>query len=159
MVEAAVCLYLKECCNLARVIISYPGNPIFQDQAVIRVTDLGLAGHLSFDGLVSILNDVAARFFLSYGIKRGRSGPVGVLHTDLAVSYRSEVFYGDTLLIEAAIDDIKNKGFDLAFRVTSRSNGKEIALAKIGILFYSYAEQKAVPIPKQLHLLTRQAKG
>lgn len=139
---------------MARVIISYPGNPVFQDQVVIRVTDLGLAGHLSFDGLVSILNDVAARFFESHGIKRGRTGPVGILHTDLAVTYRAEVFYGDSLVIEAAIDDVRRKGFDLVFRVTSRSNGKEIALAKIGVLFYNYVEEKSVPIPDPLYGVT-----
>lgn len=138
---------------MARVRISYPGNPVFHDIVIIRVTDLGLAGHLSFDGLVSILNDAAARFFASYGIKRGRTGPVGVLHTDLAVIYQAEAFYGDALVIEAAIDDIKNKGFDLIFRVTSRSDGKDIALAKIGILFYKYAEEKSVPIPDQLQPL------
>ncbi len=144
---------------MARVMISYPGNPVFQDEQVLRVTDLGLAGHLSFDALVSILNDVAARFFDNYGIKRGRNGPVGVLHTDLAVIYRAEVFYGDAVLIEAAINDIKTKGFDLVFRVTSRSNGKEIAIAKIGILFYDYSEEKAVPIPNQLVQLVKKADG
>ncbi len=144
---------------MARVMISYPGNPVFQDQQVIRVTDLGLAGHLSFDALVSILNDVAARFFDTYGIKRGRNGPIGVLHTDLAVIYRAEVFYGDAVLIEAAINDVKTKGFDLVFRVTSRSNGKEIAIAKIGILFYNYSEERAVPIPDQLVRLVEKAAG
>ena len=144
---------------MARVFVSYPGNPVFKDQQIIRVSDLGLAGHLSFDALVSILNDTAARFFDSHGIKRGKTGPVGVLHTDLAVSYRSEIFYRDAVLIEAAIDDVKNKGFDLVFRVTSRSNGKEIAIAKIGVLFYSYAQKKAVPIPDQLLRLVRRIKG
>jgi acyl-CoA thioester hydrolase len=139
---------------VARVNITYPGYSVFKDQIVIRVTDLGLAGHLSFDGLVSILNDVSARFFASHGIKRGRTGPVGVLHTDLVVNYLSEAFYGDAVLIEVAIDDVKKKGFDLFFRVTSRSGGKEIALAKIGVLFYNYAEKKAVFIPDELHILT-----
>lgn len=138
---------------MARVTISYPGNPVFQDIVIIRVTDLGLAGHLSFDSLVSILNDAAARFFTSQGIKRGRTGPVGVLHTDLAVVYKSEAFYGDALVIEAAIDDLKSKAFDLVFRVTSRSKGKEIALAKIGILFFNYAHGKSVPVPDQLRQL------
>jgi acyl-CoA thioesterase FadM len=141
---------------LARVDISYSGNPVFKDQIVIRVTDLSPAGHVGFDSYVSILNDAATRFFQSQGVKRSADNPVGVLFADLAVIYRSEAFYGDTLNIEAAIEDIKSKGFDLVFRITSQSNGKEIALAKIGTLFYDYANEKVVPIPENLQYVTKQ---
>jgi acyl-CoA thioesterase FadM len=126
--------------------IEYPESSAFSCEIPVRITDLSAAGHLGFDHLVGMLNDASAQFFARRNVHR-KQGGIGAIYVDLAVSYQSEAFWGDRLVIEAAIGEVREKGFDLLFRVTRRQGGV-VALAKIGVLFFDYDKRKAVPIPE-----------
>jgi acyl-CoA thioesterase FadM len=47
---------------------------------------------------------------------------------------------------------IKN-GCDFFFKITNKSNGKEIACAKTGIAFFDYKTNKLVPVPEKFRNL------
>ena len=130
-----------------RIEIEYPGKTIFTCQTRVRITDLSASGHVGFDSLVAMINDASAQFFEKRGIQR-KPGGVGTIYADLAVAYKSESFFGDTLLIDMAIGAISGKGFDLIFRITSKHGGKIVALAKIGVLFYDYENHRVTSIPE-----------
>jgi len=130
-----------------RIEIQYPEKTVFSCQTRVRVTDLSASGHVGFDSLVAILNDASAQFFEQRGIQR-KPGRIGTIYADLAVAYKSESFFGDTLIVDMAIGDISDKGFDLMFRIGSRHSGKIVALAKIGVLFFDYERHQVAPIPE-----------
>ena len=135
---------------MTRSKIHYPEKTIYQQDVQIRISDLSTANHLGFDKLVVILNDVSAGFFKANGMERGSRSGNGVIYTDLAVIYLGEAFYGDTLRIETAVNDIGTQRFDLLFRVNSTQKGKVIALAKIGVLFFDYPNHRPIRMPAQL---------
>lgn len=87
-----------------KIQIDYPDKTVFTVETRLRITDLSSSGHLGFDNLVAIINDASARFFESRGIQR-KQGHIGTIYTDLGVSYQSETFYGDVLIIEMAIGE------------------------------------------------------
>ena len=67
--------------------------------------------------------------------------------TDLAILYKAEVFYGDTLTIEVAVDDFTKYGCDFFYRVLNRDQKGEVAHAKTGIVFFNYEKRKMVGVP------------
>ena len=51
---------------------------------------------------------------------------------DVAIEYKGEGFYGDTLRIQMAATDLSKYGFDLVYHVTNQ-RGQEVARAKTGM--------------------------
>lgn len=137
---------------MARIRIEYPDTQtIFRHTLSLRITDLNYGNHLAHDTLISLMHDARAQLFIAHGHKEididGRG--VGVVVADLAVSYKAEVFYPDTLTVEVAADEMSRKGCDLVYRVTRASDGGLVALAKTGIVFFDYNERKAVTVPEE----------
>lgn len=130
-----------------RVEIEYPEKTVFSCQTRVRITDLSASGHVGFDSIVAMINDASAQFFEKRGIQR-KPGGIGTIFADLAVAYKSESFFGDTLHIDMAIGDTSRKGVDLMFRIHSTHTGKVVAFAKIGVLFFDYESRQVAPIPE-----------
>jgi acyl-CoA thioester hydrolase len=130
-----------------KIEIAYPEKTVFTCQTRVRTTDLSTSGHVGFDSHVAILNDASAQFFQQPDI-REKAGHVGRIYADLAVVYKSESFFGDTLHIDMAIGETSDKGFDLIFRIRSERTGKIVALAKIGVLFFDYETHQVTSIPE-----------
>ncbi len=71
---------------------------------------------------------------------------VGIIMADLAVQYKAEAFYGDTLKIEIAVEDFTRVSFDIYYKVSA--GDKIIAIAKTGIVCYDYQLKKVVGVPQ-----------
>ncbi|WP_028300885.1 acyl-CoA thioesterase [Oceanospirillum beijerinckii] len=137
---------------MARVRIEYPQEQtFFHHEMALRITDLNYGNHLAHDTLISLIHDARAQLFISHGHKEidVDGNGTGVVVADLAISYRAEVFYPDTLTIEIAFDEMSRKGCDLVYRVTKASDGGLVAVAKTGIVFFDYNERKAAFVPEE----------
>ena len=135
---------------MTRVEIEYPEQTLFTCGATVRITDLSAAMHLGFDSLVGIVNDASALFFADIGFSRGQKRRVNTIYADLAVSYRSEAFHGDELTVEVAAEEASDKRLDLLLRISHGQSGREVALARIGVLFFDYDKKKVVEIPGRI---------
>jgi acyl-CoA thioester hydrolase len=135
---------------MPRIEIDFPERTCFVQHTRVRVGDLSGSGHLGADRLVSLIDDASAAFFKSHGIERGTRRPMGVIYADLMVSYRSEAFHGDDIMVEIGTGDIAAKGLTLFFRVTRSQTGRVVAMAKIDILFYNYQTRRLVDVPERL---------
>jgi 4-hydroxybenzoyl-CoA thioesterase len=67
---------------------------------------------------------------------------------DAAVQYKSEAFYGETMVVEMAPLNFHTKGFDLLYRMSDRDSGREVARGKSGLLFFDYTRRKVMPVPE-----------
>ncbi|WP_028304842.1 acyl-CoA thioesterase [Oceanospirillum maris] len=133
---------------MARIRIDYPeAKTLYQQDIVLRITDLNYGNHLAHDTLISLIHEARAKMFIACGHKEIDIEGVGIVVADLAISYRAEVFYPDTLTIEIAADELSRKGGDLVYRVTKTSDGSLVALAKTGIVFFDYDTRTAVNVP------------
>ncbi|MDX1398914.1 MAG: thioesterase family protein, partial [Oceanospirillum sp.] len=104
-----------------------------------------------------LIHEARAKMFIAHGHKEIDIEGVGIVVADLAISYRAEVFYPDTLTIEIATDELSRKGGDLIYRVTKASDGGLVALAKTGIVFFDYQERAAVNVPEAFKQMVAQA--
>ncbi len=132
---------------MARIRLTFPEQVLFVHEIPARISDLNYGNHLGHDSLISMLHEARARFFRHFGMAESDVDGVGILLVDLAVTYRAQVFYGQVLRIEIAGSDIGGRGCDLLYRVTDAAGGDSVALAKTGIVFYDYNQNRVATMP------------
>ena len=133
---------------MARMKIDIPPSFHFTTDIPVRIGDINYGGHLGNDTLLSILQEARVQMLAQHGWSEMNVEGAGLIMTDAAVMYRAEVFYGDSLTIRIQATDFARTGCDLAYQVTNKSTGKEVARAKTGITFFNYAERKVIAMPE-----------
>lgn len=132
---------------MARVEIELPASFTFETSLPIRVTDLNYGGHLGNDAVLSIVHEARVRFFAAQGWTEKDACGAGILLADAALVYKAEGFYGQTLRVQLAVDDLRSRSCDFLYRLTDAATGSEVARAKTGVVFFDYAARKVVSIP------------
>jgi len=133
---------------MARLTLSFPDDQFcFSTQLTVRVTDINGANHLGNDSMISMISEARARFLFEFGVQETEADGTGIIVTDLATTYRAEAHARDQLLFEVGVMDFNKYGGDVIFRVTRPADGKLVAMAKQGFVFYNYAHSQVVPMP------------
>ena len=134
---------------MERVKLNLPASFNFTAHIPIRITDVNYGGHVGNDSLLSIMHEARLQFYRHYGYSEINIEGYGTIMADVAIEYKAEMFYGDTIQVSVAIDGISRVGFDL-FYLIERTNGstkQTVARAKTGILCFDYAAKKVVSMP------------
>lgn len=136
----------------ARVQITLPDTFLYSTELTVRSSDLNYGAHVGHDQMLTLIQEARISLYRSfgYGDERSFEGAVGQVIADVAVQYKSECFLGNILFIEIGIGDSGRSGFDMYYRVTNRTTGKEAAIAKTGIVCFDYARSKVAAIPESL---------
>ena len=132
---------------MARIKISLPGSMPFTTEIPVRITDLNYAGHLGNDSLLTILHEARERFLISLGYSEMDVEGHIIYMSDAAVEYKSEGFYGMTLLISVGAAEFHRTGCDIFYNVVNIETGKVIARAKTGVVFVQRESRKMTSIP------------
>jgi acyl-CoA thioester hydrolase len=132
---------------MSRVILELPQEFIFSTEIAVRISDINYGGHLGHDSIISLIHEARVRFLKEHGFAEGNIDGRGLIITDLVILYKAEVFYGDTLTIEVAVDDFTKYGCDFFYLVLNRDRKKDVAHAKTGIVFFDYVKRKVVGAP------------
>lgn len=133
---------------MARTKLRLPEKTIYSTILKVRITDINYGGHLGNDSVLSLMHEARVRFLNSHGFSEQNVDGSGIIMTDTVIVYSSESFYGDEIKIDIAIDDITNTGCDIYYQLTNKKNGKEVAKAKTGIVFFNYENKRVTRIPK-----------
>lgn len=133
---------------MARLKLEFPEDQFcFSTQLTVRVTDINAANHLGNDSMISMISEARARFLFEFGVQETEPDGTGIIVTDLATAYRAEAHARDQLLFEVGVMDFNKYGGDVTFRVTRPADGKLVAMAKQGFVFYNYRSAQVVPMP------------
>lgn len=132
---------------MARAKISFPDTCLFTTEISVRIGDINYGGHLGNDSVLSLVHEARVRCLQHFGFTEADAGGVGIIMTDAVIVYKHESFYGDVLRIDIAVLDFSRTGCDFVFRLTDKKTGKEIALAKTGVVFFDYENRKVVAVP------------
>ena len=139
---------------MPRVTIDMPDDYPFSTRLDTRISDINYGQHVGHDTLISLLHEARFRYFKSLGLDEGNIDGVSVTMSDLAVMYRSQVFYGTRLDIALAAGDFNKYGCDFFYRVTRADDNELVLEAKTGLVFFDYAAGKVVPMPRLFSTLT-----
>lgn len=141
---------------MARIVFDLPPRFGFQTELQVYISHVNQGGHLDNAQLLSLVSEARVRFFQSLGYPEADVAGLSTVVGDIVAQYKSEAFHGETLRVDMAPADFNRYGFDLVFRMTEASAGREIARGKIGIVFIDQTDRKVAPIPASIHALLQQ---
>ncbi|MGD8429798.1 MAG: thioesterase family protein [Ectothiorhodospiraceae bacterium] len=138
---------------MARVELALPDHFPFTTELPVRVTDLNYGGHVGNDVILQYVHEARARFLLRHDLTELDIDGLGIIVADAVVVYRAESFFGDRLQINVAAKDFNRYGCDFVYRIDRASDGREIARAKTGIVFFDYHARRIARAPERFRLL------
>lgn len=134
---------------MARLSLQFPENQFcFSTHLTVRITDINSANHLANDSMISMISEARARFLFAFGIQENQADGTGIIVTDLATTYKAEAHARDQLLFEVGVMDFNKYGGDIIFRITRPADGKLVAMAKSGFVFFNYHRSGVVNMPE-----------
>ena len=132
---------------MARVQLDMIKNFTFKTELSIRITDINYGNHVGHDSFISLLHEARLRFLHNIGFSEANIDGKALILSDLVVSYESQAFYGDKLLFEIGAGEFNKYGCDIFYRVSNKKSKKLVLLAKTGIVFFDYSENKITTMP------------
>lgn len=132
---------------MARITLDLPDQFTFSTRLTVRVTEINYGNHLGNDRMVSLLHEARLRFLAEYDFDEFNVDGLGILVTDLAVTFRAESFVRDKLRFRVGLTDFNKYGCDVIYRVENEEDDKLVAEAKTGIVFFDYGIRKIARIP------------
>jgi len=136
---------------MARIKIGIPEKFNFNTDIPIRITDLNYGGHVGNDTVLSIIHEARVRFLQHHGFTELNMAGTGLIMSDVAIEFKNELFYGDTIKAFITVGDFSKAGFDIFYKLEKETNGKTVlvALAKTGMVCYNYSLKKIAPVPNE----------
>ena len=137
---------------MARIKVELPGQFAFSTTIPVRITDLNYGKHVGNDTILSMIHEARVQYLRQLGYGELDLAGVGVIMSDVGIEFKSELFYGDEVLVSVAAGDLSKISFDLYYKLEKRADDKTIlvAVAKTGMVCYDYGKKKVAAIPTEV---------
>ncbi len=135
---------------MVRVLVDAIETVLYSHSLTVRYSDINTGKHLGNDKLISLLQEARLAFFRSLNYNEMRRPEVGFVVADLAISFKTEVFYDEALSIDIGLGDIAQKSMDVLYKVSKAGSGEVVASAKTGLVFINKQVKEVVNIPEEL---------
>lgn len=137
---------------MPRIKIELPEQFPFTTTIAVRITDLNYGGHVGNDTILSLIHEARVQFLRHHGYSELDLGGVALIMGDVAIEFRSEIFYGDKLMASVAAGAFSRAGFEIFYKLEKETDGRMIpvAFAKTGMVCYNYTLKKVVSVPEGL---------
>lgn len=132
---------------MARVKIELPSTWAFHIDIPVRITDINYGNHLGNDSFLSILHEARMRWIHQHGWTELNIEKTGLIMVDMAVRFKSEAVFGDTLRVHLTPVEWTDLGFDLVYLATNATTGTEVARAQSGMIFFDYTTRRLTSMP------------
>ncbi|HVU56001.1 MAG TPA: thioesterase family protein [Puia sp.] len=97
--------------------ITLPERFTFTTEVPIRITDLNYGGHVGNDSVLSILHEIRVQFLRHHEYTELDLAGAGIIMADVAIEFKSEVFYGETIRASVAAGEFSRVGFDIYYKL------------------------------------------
>jgi acyl-CoA thioester hydrolase len=136
---------------MSRIKIDLPGEFPFSCVIPVRITDINYGGHVGNDTVLSIIHEARMQYFRNFGYTEMNFAGVGMIMANVAIEFKTELFYGDHVIASVAATNFSKIGFELVYRLEKEQDGirKNVALARTGMICYDYEKKKIVAVPEE----------
>lgn len=133
-----------------RIKINLPKDFSFVTSIKIRITDLNYGAHVGNDRILALLQEARQEYLMQFGYGELDFEGLGLIMADVAIEYKSEIKYGQTIAIAVQAADFDKLGFDLFYKMEIIGETEKIlaAKAKTGMVCYDYQTKKKTNIPE-----------
>ncbi|MFT3705682.1 MAG: thioesterase family protein [Agriterribacter sp.] len=136
---------------MARVKIDLPEHFSFKTVIPIRITDINYGGHAGNDSILSIIHEARMQFLQQHGCTEKNFFGAGLIMSDVAIEFKKELFYGDTVQVSVTVMELEKIRFDIVYRLDAPRNGGlvTVATARTGMVCFNYDTKRVVSIPEE----------
>jgi acyl-CoA thioester hydrolase len=137
---------------MARIKVELPEQFTFSTTIPVRITDLNYGNHVGNDTILSMIHEARVQFLKQLGYGELTLVGVGLIMSDVGIEFKSELFYGDEVIVSVAAGDLSKISFDLYYKLEKRSGETTqlVAVAKTGMVCYDYGKKKVAAIPTEV---------
>jgi|SRR5437762_8993923 len=138
---------------MARIKIELPVEFGFTAEIPVRITDLNYGGHVGNDTILSLIHEARMQFLSHHGYTTELNlDGVGLIMTDAAIEFKSELFYGEVVLASVAVSSFTKFGFEIYYKLEKSLAEKKllVAAAKTGMLCFDYSKKKIATVPEEV---------
>jgi acyl-CoA thioester hydrolase len=137
---------------MARIKVELPEHFTFTTTIPIRITDLNYGNHVGNDTILSMIHEARVQFLQQLGYGELDLAGVGLIMSDVAIEFKSELFYGDAVIASVVAGDLTKISFDLYYKLEKKSGDTTqlVAVAKTGMVCYDYGKKKVAAIPMEV---------
>lgn len=137
---------------MARIKIDLPQQFNFSTLIPVRITDLNYGGHVGNDTVLSIIHEARVQFLKSHGYNEFNLEGAALIMSDVAIEFKSELFYGDMVKAYVAAGEFTGVAFDLYYKLQKEISSEPVlvATAKTGIVCYNYEHKKIIAVPAEV---------
>jgi acyl-CoA thioesterase FadM len=90
---------------MARIKINLPDQFQFQCTLTVRITDINYGNHVGNDAMLSIIHEARMQYLQHLGYSEMNMEGVGMIMSDAGLEFKSELFYGEQVLISVSAGD------------------------------------------------------
>ena len=137
---------------MARIKVELPEHFTFTTTIPIRITDLNYGNHVGNDTILSMIHEARVQFLQQLGYGELNLAGVGLIMSDVAIEFKSELFYGDAVIASVVAGDLTKISFDLYYKLEKKSGDSTqlVAVAKTGMVCYDYGKKKVTALPMEV---------
>jgi acyl-CoA thioester hydrolase len=133
---------------MARIRISVPESFSFSTVIPIRITDLNYGGHVGNDSILSLIHESRVQYLKHFEFTELDFAGTSLIMSDVAIEFRSEVFYGNSLKVMVTAGEFSRAGFAIFYQMMNSENNKLVAVAKTGMVCFDYSGRKVTAVPE-----------
>src|ERR1700722_7432073 len=89
----------------------------FTVEIPVRITDLNYGGHVGNESILSLIHEIRVQFLRHHGYGAFDLAGVGLIMPEVAIEFRNQLFYGDTLWASVAATEFSRVGFELFYKL------------------------------------------
>lgn len=133
---------------MARIKIEMPAARLAAISIPVRISDVNYGNHVGNDAFVAIIHEARLQWLQQKGFSELNFDGAGLIMSDLAIEFKQESFYGDTIVVNIYAGEISRVSFELYYQLTTARNNTGILLAnaKTGMICYNYQAKKPVSL-------------
>jgi acyl-CoA thioester hydrolase len=132
---------------MSRIKLNLPEHFSFEASIPIRITDVNYGGHVGNDTVLTLLHEARMQFLNHYHFSEMSFDSASLIMSDVAIEFKKEMFYGDTIKVFVTISNFSKIGFDVFYKIV-KNKDEIIAVAKTGMVCYDYELKKIVRVPE-----------
>lgn len=139
---------------MARIKIDLPEHFRFTCQIPVRITDINYGNHVGNDMVLSIIHEARMQYLSSLGYTEMNFAGTGMIMADVAIQFKSELFYGDIVNASVTAGEVSKIGFELFYKLetlrqTQANKIIPVAFARTGMVCYDYEMKKIAVVPDE----------
>lgn len=132
---------------MPRISVPLPSHFSFSTKIPIRITDLNYGNHVGNDTILSLIHEARMQFLASHGYSEMNVESVGLIMSDAAIEFKTELFYGEALEVQVQACAFNRVGFDICYKLLKDET--VVAIAKTGMVCFDYSKRKVVSLPEK----------